>query len=113
MQGKTFCKKFSPAPLSKTLAQKDKDRFVSKFKKNKITICHSERREAQVPTEVELLRVERSEQAKARSEATKGYGNAFWWLYTAKVTFPLERHRNFKPYPAAATPCAFTSLFAR
>ena len=35
---------------------------------------------ARVPTEVELLRVERSEQAKVQGVAAAGYGLKFWWL---------------------------------
>ena len=37
--------------------------------------CHSERR---AKPEVELLRVERSEQAKAQGGAVAGYGLEFW-----------------------------------
>ena len=36
--------------------------------------------------EVELLRVERSEQAKARCAAPQGYGSEFGWLATENVT---------------------------
>ena len=53
-------------------------------------------------SEVELLRVERSEQAKARATRRSGISFkisvAFWW----DVTLPLKSHLNSLPYPFVA-----------
>ena len=37
----------------------------------------------------------------------------FGWLAVIKVTFPLKSHRDSIRDPAAASPCAFSSLLAQ
>ena len=55
-----------------------------------------------MPTEVELLRVERSEQAKAQGVAVAGYGLKSRWLAKENVTFAVGSHPTSKPYPIVA-----------
>ena len=72
--------------------------------------CHSERREARVPTEVELLRVERSEQAKVQGVAAAGYGLKFRWLATGML-HRFKSYPNSEPYPFVAVAPRFCSVF--
>lgn len=47
---------------------------------DKKSVCHPERRKAQAPPAVELLRVERSERAEAQGVAAAGSRNKLRWL---------------------------------
>ena len=62
-----------------------------------------------MPTEVELLRVERSEQAKARGLSRSGIWLKISVAYQRKVTFTVASHQNSKPYPIVALLLGFAS----
>ncbi len=66
-----------------------------------------------MPTVVELLRVERSEQAKARRSSAAGIWLKVLVAYQRDVTFSVESHPNSEPYPIVAMLLGFSSLFAR
>ena len=66
---------------------------------NKQLACHSER---SAKHEVELLRVERSEQAEARSESDEGIWLGVLVAFFHKCNIPLASHRDLQPYPASA-----------
>ncbi len=51
--------------------------------------------------------------AKPRSDSDDGIWLGVSVSCYSKCNFPLVSHQDFEPYPAAATPCAFTSLLAR
>ena len=64
-----------------------------------------------MPTEVELLRVERSEQAKARAFWRSGIWLKILVAFQRDGTFPVKSHSNFKPYPFVALLLGFAPLF--
>ena len=66
---------------------------------NNQSACHSER---SAKHEVELPRVERSEQAEARSESDEGIWLGVLVAYFHKCNIPLASHRDLQPYPASA-----------
>ena len=84
-------------------------KIIWRLQQNKTTVCHSERREARAPTEVELLRVERSEQAKVQGVAAAGYGLKFWWLAMGML-HRYKSHPNSEPYPIVAIAPRFCSV---
>ena len=61
--------------------------------------CHSERSAKHA---VEVLRVERSEQAKPRSECDEGIWLGVLVAFFHKCNIPLASHRDLQPYPASA-----------
>ena len=62
---------------------------------------------------VELLRVERSEQAESKKHFVfpQGYGLKSRWLSKRNVTFTVVSHPNSKPYPFVALLLGFAPLF--
>ena len=62
-----------------------------------------------MPTEVELLRVERSEQAKVQGVAAAGYGYKFRWLATGML-HGYKSYPNSEPYPFVAVAPRFCSV---
>ena len=74
--------------------------------------CHEITKQPVILSAVELLRVERSEQAKARCIAPQGSPNKFEWLLN-RGNIPSKSDRESLRDPACLTARGFSSLFAR
>ena len=110
MQGKTFFKKFSPAPLSKTFTQKGKkkscctqtDILSQTSFLHKPSICHPER---------SRTFSERRAREKREVFMTRGISLQISVACLLKVTFTVESHRNTLRDPIVAFAPRFCSVY--
>ena len=73
-----------------------------RISQNKQSACHSERRKTLAFCVVEVLRVERSEQAKPRSDSDEGIWLGALVAFFHKCNISIASHRDLQPYPASA-----------